>query len=569
MVVVLFSFTMKKFRWQLLIILVTGIIVGVLLLIQQGSTSSQGDASPKPVTGGSYTEALIGSFMRLNPFLDVYNPPDQSVDRLLFSSLIKFNAKGVAEGDLAESWGISQDGTVYNFNLRTDVLWHDGEPLTADDVDFTMRLLKSEDALIPEDLRVFWREIEFTVLSDSAFQFRLPEAFAPFLDYLTFGILPQHRLNGMTLTEMIDDPFNLQPVGSGPYVFERMIVENDVITGVILKANQAYFGGRPYLDQMVFRYYADAASAWNAYAGNEVEGISEVTQEILPNVLAAPNLSLYSVRQPRLWMVYLNLNNQEVSYFENIDFRKALLTGIDRQRIINRQMMGQGLVADGPIMPGTWAYFDDTEHIGFDQTTAKELLIAAGCSYSDADGNWKTKEGQTVEFTLLHPDLDQYVQVAQTIQSDWAAIGIKVNLVAKSYQGVIDDLEARNYQAALVELNFNNTPDPDPYPFWGQSMVQSGQNYSEWVNRSASELIELARASIDAGERYRLYRNFQVVWGRELPALPLFYPVYNYAVNAQIKGISIGPLFDPTDRFLSITSWYLLTNTSDPVQAEQ
>jgi len=181
---------MKKYRWQLLIVLVTGLIVGILLIIQQMDDGEEVQSTPSPISGGVYTEALIGEFMRLNPFLDLYNEPDRAVDQLIFNSLVKFDSRGIPQSDLAESWGVSKDGTVYNFSLRTDVYWHDGEPFNSQDVLYTIGLLQSQHNLIPEDLRNFWAEVEVVALSDIQLQFLLPEPFAPFLDYLSFGILP-------------------------------------------------------------------------------------------------------------------------------------------------------------------------------------------------------------------------------------------------------------------------------------------------------------------------------------------------------------------------------------------
>ena len=136
-----------------MIILVTGLVVGVLLILQQMNTGQEVEATPAPISGGVYTEALVGEFLRLNPFLDLYNPSDHAVDQLLFNGLIRFDSEGIPQADLAESWGISQDGTIYNFSIRSDVFWHDGEPFTSADVLYTIGLLQSQHGLIPEDMR--------------------------------------------------------------------------------------------------------------------------------------------------------------------------------------------------------------------------------------------------------------------------------------------------------------------------------------------------------------------------------------------------------------------------------
>jgi len=557
--------------------LVTGLIVGVLLIIQQMDTDDNVVSTPSPITGGIYTEALIGEFMRLNPFLDIYNQSDHAVDQLLFNGLVRFDSKGIPQTDLAESWGVSKNGTVYNFSLRSDVYWHDGEVFDSSDVMFTIGLLQSDHGLIPEDLRNFWSEVEVVALSDSQLQFLLPEPFAPFLDYLSFGILPEHLLGGLTLEEMIDHPFNLAPVGTGPFRFQRLLVENDRIVGVVVEAFEEYYLDRPYLDEIVFRFYPTSEDALTAYQSGEVEGIGDVEDSILSDILAEPDLAIYTAREPLLTMVYLNLNNPEVGFLQNPDFRRAMMASINRDLIIENVYHGQAVPANGPIIPGTWAYYNDLEKITYDMIEAERLFEATGVTY-DADGKvYLTEDDLEVAITLLHPDTAEHTAIAQQIQSDWGALGILVELEAKPYDEVLSDLEARDYQTALVDINLTNSPDPDPYPFWGQAQMKSGQNYAEWDNRSASEYLEQARMTVDMGERERLYRNFQVLFMRELPSLPLFYPVFTYAITDDIKGVNMGPVFDPADRFNSVNSWYILSGkdtaptqiTEEPTESEE
>jgi peptide/nickel transport system substrate-binding protein len=163
-------------------------------------------------------------------------------------------------------------------------------------------------------------------------------------------------------------------------------------------------------------------------------------------------------------------------------------------------------------------------------------------------------------FTLLHPDDPLHTQIAQAIQTQWAAIGVRVDLQAVPYdQLVLNSLASRSFQSALVDLNLSRTPDPDPYPFWHQAEATGGQNYSQWDNRAASEYLEQARVTADYSLRTRLYRNFQVVFARELPALPLFVPVYSYGVDSQVQGVQVAPLYDSSDRLATFAQWYLLT----------
>ena len=207
---------MKRLRWQLLIVLVALIAIGVLLLSQQQPVIQGSEPETEPLSGGVYTEALIGSPGRLNPLLDYYNQADHDIDRLIYSGLVRFNDRGLPLGDLAETWGISVDGKVYNFSIRANANWHDGQPVTSDDIIFTIELIREDDIPLPDDLRTFWKQVDVVAIDEKTLQFILPEPFAPFLDYLTFGVLPGHILGCLSVEEIIDADFNLSPVGSGP-----------------------------------------------------------------------------------------------------------------------------------------------------------------------------------------------------------------------------------------------------------------------------------------------------------------------------------------------------------------
>ncbi len=556
---------MKKLRWQLLVVFLALMAISLLLIGQKPVLEQI--VPIQPATGGVYSEAVIGSMGRLNPVLDVYNPADRDVSRLLFSTLISFDDRGIPKGDLAESWGISQDRMVYNFSLRPDAVWHDGERVTSDDVAFTIELLRSEGLPTPKDIRDLWNEIEIIPLNQKTLQIRLPEPFAPFLDYLTFGILPEHLLGSLSSEELIDAPFNLEPVGSGPYLFDHLLIDNGQILGVVLSAFEEYYADRSFVDQVVFRYYPDAETALDAYRQGEVLGISQVTTEVLPEVLKEPELKLYSGRLPHLTLVYLNLDNPELPFFQDVAVRRALLMGINRRWIVDHVLNGQAIIADGPIFPGTWAYYEGIEHVGYDYDGALDLLKGAGYTIPAEGGSVRSKEGVALSFELVYPDTANYSDIIEAIRGDWAQLGVHVDLKPVTYEELVNDyLTPRDYQSALVDLNLARSPDPDPYPFWDQAQVTGGQNYSMWNDRQASEYLEQARVTDDIVERTKAYRNFQVRFTSETPALTLFYPVYSYAVDAQVQGVRIGSFFDPSDRLSDITTWYLLAKR--PMETE-
>jgi len=547
---------MKKLRWQILVVALTLIVVAVLLLAQQPPLNP---TLPEPASGGIYTEALVGSFGRLNPLLDLNNPADREVDRLLFSSLLRFDSRGIPQADLAESWGVSADGTIYNVTLRADAAWQDGSPVTSEDVLFTLNLLRSEYSAYSADVRAMWDRVEITRLDEKNLKFVLPEPFVPFLDYLTFGILPEHLLETVSADQLENADFNLSPVGSGPYRLDHPMVENGQITGIVLTVSENYYGQVPFVQQIVFRYYPSAQTALQAYQAGEVLGINQVTPDILASALSDPNLSFYSSRMPRLTLVLLNLGDDQLPFFQDKMVRAALMLGLNRQWMVDNLLQGQGIVADSPILPGTWAYYDGVEHIGFDPDTAVAQLKAGGYVLPP-NSSVRAKDNVSLSFTMAYPDDDLHTQLAQAIQQNWAAIGVEVKLQPVSYDLLLNDyLTPRTYQAALVDLDLSRSYDPDPYPFWHQAEITGGQNYSQWDDRTASEYLENARVVADPDVRARLYRNFQVVFTRELPALPLYYPVYTYVVDQRVQGVQATPLFESADRFNGIASWYLIT----------
>lgn len=549
---------MRQLRWQLLIVIFAVVAIAVLLIGQQPETPTVITA---PATGGIYTEAIVGTIRRLNPILDTFNPTDRDIDRLIFSRLFRFDDRGLPQLDLAESRGVSLEGTIYNVSLRQNAYWHDGEQVTTDDVIYTIDLMREQGMPILDDVQRLWTSVDVRKLDDFTIQFRLEEPFAPFLDYLTFGILPEHLLSHLAPEDIIDDTFNFSPVGSGPYIFDRLLIDDGKITGVVLIANEAYYLGRPFIDQVIFRLYENPEDALDAYTQGEVLGLHQITPDILRRALLESNLNAYTSRLPNLTMIFMNLDNPEVPFFQDVNVRKALLMAINRQWIIDRLLLGQGIVAHSPILPGTWAHYEGSsiDKIGFDPERAVDILREVGYRYPAEGGDIREKDGVLLAFELVYPDDTLYALIAQSVQANLGDIGVQVTIIATDYQDLKDNyLTPRFYEAALVDLELGRTPDPDPYPFWHQTQITGGQNYSKWDDRLASEYLEQARIAVEFTERERLYRNFQVHFSREVPALLLFFPVYNYAVDNQIQGVSIGPIFEPSDRLASLPEWFLV-----------
>jgi len=560
---------MKKFRWQLIIVVVALAAIGLLLVGQQPQELPE-IALPleQPSQGGQYREAIVGNPGRLNPMLDWLNPADHAIDQLIFSSLIRFDDRSVPQGDLADSWAVSQDGKTYNFLLR-DAKWHDGQPVTSEDVVFTANLLRSEAIPVPEDLKEFWRKIEVEALDDQVIQFRIPEPYAPFLDYLTFGVLPKHIWEGIPPEEFMNSSLNLSPVGSGPYQFEQFTIRDGEIEGVNLVVNKNYYGKIPFIERFNFDYYPDAASALNSFqpsdsaenAEERVMGVDQITINQLPTFFGKTGINLYTGIMPRQGMLMVNLENQQVASLQDVNVRRALYLGLNRQRIVDQTLNGQAILATGPIIPSSWAYYDGLTQTPYDPDKAVALLKDAEYILPADGGIVRAKGDDRLAFELTFPDIAPYPAIAEAIKSDWEKIGVGVNLKAVPATSMVNDvLEAKAFQIALVELNGMRYPDPDPYPFWHQSQAARGQNYSQWNDRQASEFLEQARTQLDPEIRSQLYKNFQIRFMSELPSFPLFYMVHSFGVAEEVRGVRAGPIFDPADRFVNVSDWYLFTS---------
>jgi len=539
-------------RWQILLILLGVVLVGILLTYLAINYTTV----LRPGRGGTYVEGIVGSPHHLNPLLSGYNDADCDICALVFSGLTRLDGHGEAQPDLARRWDIAPDGLSYTFYLRSNAHWHDGTPLTADDVIFTIRLLQDPDFPGPPDLgSAVWQTVTVERIDRRTVRFTLPEPYAPFLDYTTVGILPVHLLGGIRAADLPSAEFNLSPVGSGPFQLEEIEVEAGAITAILLKQFPHYYGGRPYLDRVQFRFYPSSQNVLNAYEAGEIEGIAEITAADLPRARALPSLNLFSAQIPEYGIVFLNLGRSDLPFFQEQEVRQALLYALDRQQIIDAVLEGQALVAHSPLIPGTWAYKDDIPHYEHDPDTANALLDEAEWRPA-LDSDIRRQGRQRLAFTLLTSSEPERIGVAQMLAEQWATIGVTVTVETASAMEVHEALEHRDFEAILVHLALPG--DPDPYPFWHETQVENGQNYAGFVHRRASEVIEQARVIVNRERRRELYYEFQEIFAQEVPALLLYVPVYTYGVDERINDVQIGPLMHRSDRFHTISDWWIV-----------
>lgn len=537
----------RYLRWQAVIAILGIILLAALLRY----TAYNFTSVTVPDRGGTLVEGVAGNPQYLNPLLSQYNQVDAVLCALLFNGLTRLDEQGNVVPDLAESVTVSPEGLTYDFRLRSGLYWHDGAPVTAADVLYTVGAMQAEEFPGVSWLSTLWRAVEVSAPEGPeglAVRFTLQEAFAPFLDYTTIGLLPAHLWDVVPVAQMMSSQLNTRPVGTGPFEVSQITA-----TRAELTANPRYHGPAPYLAGLTVRFYPDHQSLLPAYDRGEIDAVSQLWPEELPGSAQRTDLKLFSAPVAGYTLVYLNLQNPNLPFFKEAPVRQALLYALDRQKLVDAVLNGQGLVAHTPVLPGTWAYDAEVRQYGHDPARARQLLDEAGWVDSDGDGV-RDREGARLAFVLLGND----GPMIEAIAAAWAEIGVQAMAQTVSLPGLTADfLVPRTFDAALVHWELSG--DPDPYPLWHSTQATTGQNYAGWEDRQADEAIEIARALTDRTLRRGLYLQFQRTFAEEVPALLLYYPVYTYGVRDKIHDVQIGPLNSPGDRFRSLATWYIVT----------
>jgi len=542
---------MVHIRWQALIAVLGIIFVGTLLAYFAFGLSTVAQAD----YGGTYIEGIAGTPNIVNPLFNQFNPVDRDLSALIFNGLARADERGVIKPDLARDWEISPDGLIYTFTLRSDVTWSDGAPFSAADVIYTVQTIQSSDYPGLTDIASLWRTVAITEVTPTVVRMQLSEPFAPFLDYATIGILPSHLLQDISAADLPTAQFSRQPIGTGPFVLDELTTDH-----AILSPNPRYYGQRPYLGSLQFIFYPDHESLLTAYERGETEGISQVMPELLERARALPSLELQSAQLAGMTLVFFNTSKPQ---FQDKTVRQALLYGMDRQKIIDEILQGQGILGSGPILPNSWAYDENIKMYPYDPSRAAELLEQAGWRDLNDDGV-REKDGAQLAFTLVtNTDDPLRARIAQQLADAWENIGATVKVQLMPAPALVQEaLRPRDFDAVLFGVT-QLPADPDPYTLWHSTQTpdksEAGQNYSGWENSEADDLLQEARRTIDLAQRAELYRQFQTLFMQDVPAAILYYPVYTYGVDQRLHGVQLAPLLDAGDRFRNISQWYINT----------
>lgn len=537
----------------LLILALLGL--GVALAVQRGSLTAAtgttfGDRARPGATAapaGVYREGLVGAPTMLNPLL-ADAQPDRDLNALIFSGLTRTDATGQAVPDLAKSWKIEQDGLRYVFTLRDDVTWHDGTRFTAADVLFTIRLLQDGGFPGNATLADFWRTVKVETPDDTTVVCTLAKVYAPFLAYTGVGILPQHLLADVKAGDLPNEPFNLQPVGTGPFAFGALDTGK---VEIALKRHAGYYGEKPALEGLRFRFYPNTPAAFRALQAEEIDGLGYIPPQYLAEAGAISEIA--NVYGPSLSGYTALFFNLKQPVFESREVRQALALAVDRDELVREGLQGWGTAGSSPILPNSWAYTDkDVPRYAHDVERAQQLLDRAG--WKPGASGIREKDGQALAFTLLTDDAPARVAVANLLARQFAAAGVNVTVLARGAGEVAQQVALRRFDAAISGWE-GLAGDPDPYQMWHSSQAETGYNFANYSSPTADEALAQARLTTDPARRKGYYATFLKAFATDVPSIVLYYPQYHFAVSKRFTGIGLDPLDEPSDRFRTIAGW--------------
>ena len=526
-------------------------LIGIVLLLALLAYSTYTVATVLvPDRGGTFREGVAGSPQYLSPIWCQGDDVDRDLCTLIYRGLTRIDKSGRVVPDLAASWTVDND-TTYTFTLKPDQYWQDGRTVTADDVLFTAGVLQDPSLVDTPGLPSFWRNVTVEKVDDLTVRFTLPQPLAPFLDYTTIGLLPKHRYENVPARDLVTRSLAPDPLGAGP-----MRVTAYSADRLRLEPSPFYGGSTPYISTLEFEFFPDYASVLSAFEAGQIDGIRRILPNDIETAATRDDLQLFSSIESGYVNVLLNLANPNAPFLQDKAVRQALLYALDREAVVRDVLAGQGVVADSLLTPENWAFNPDVTKYTYRPDDARRLLDEAGWVDSNGDGV-REKDGQPLQFVLLVRDDNLHKAIGAKLAANWAAIGVGAQVTPVSFAGMVSDfLVPRTFEVALT--NWDQVGDPDPYTQWHSSQISgNGQNYTGWQNADADVLMEQARRTTDGEQRKALYQQFQTIFADELPALPLYYPVYTYGVSNRVNNVQIGSINDPSERFRSFADWYI------------
>lgn len=542
----IYSLTKKEFT----------LFIGCILLIIFGiigffNSVSKSFSVQVPTYGGTLTEGILGSPRFINPVLAT-SDIDQDITQIIYSGLVRKISDGSLESqiipDLASSYTVSEDGKTYSFTLHDNAVFHDGKPVTAYDVAFTIKTIQDTRFQSPEFNN--WFGVTTEVIDEKTINFILPRAFSGFLENATVGILPVHIWGGFSHEEFTASTYNSKPVGSGPYKVKKIVRDkNGLPMTYVLKSFKKFTLSEAYIRTFKINIYPNEEVLLSAYQKGSISLLGGIrpyaVDGITINKVATASL-------PRMFGIFLNPEKNPI--FKDTELVSLIKKSISSDAIIQSVFQGYAQQINHPLPE---LHQTGVETISSEEVTAS--LEKIGWKLNPETG-LRTKNNTLLSFTLATADTAELKYTAQIIQQQLQSFGIQVEV--EVFQ--LNDLEnaiikPRNFDTLLFGQFIRN--DADIYAFWHSSQTTDpGLNITRFANKNLDAKIETLFESNDPEKRNDLLiaiqqdiANAPIVW--------LYQPDFIYALKRNIYGMNLQSLVNKKDRFTTIHQWYLYTDT--------
>ncbi len=517
---------------------------------------------PVPTHGGSITEGLVGPARFVNPVIAL-SQSDNDLATLVYSGLTRTLPNGTIIPDLASSYDISPDGTIYTFHLRPDATFQDGKPVLAADIVFTIQ--KAKDPEIKSPHRADWEGVSIATPDSHTVVFTLAHPYTPFLENTSLGILPKHLWENVSDQEFPFSTLNTHAVGSGPFRISKIDTDStDVPTSVTLTPFKKFTLGEAYLSSIVFEFYPNNDALLKAYKSGDIDSIAGVSPADVAS-LRSDKARIVYVALPRTFGIFLNQTKNPV--LADASVRAALNAAVDKTTLMQNVLGGYGIALNGPIPPGilfdigpaTPTVFPATQASStptVDTNAVRAILTKGGWTFDTTQQVWK-KNKDILQLSLATADEPELAATAEAVADAWRAIGVKVEVHVyplSELNTVV--IRPRAYDAILFGEVIGRTVDL--FAFWHSSQRNDpGLNLALYANPKTDTILTQARAATDKHTRVKLYEQFSTAIDLDTPAVFLYAPDFIYIIPSRLLGVELGTLTSPSDRFSDAYEWHI------------
>ncbi len=519
-----------------------------------------------PTQGGTIVEGIVGTPRFVNPVLAI-NRADHDMVALIYSGLMKINEQGALVNDTAESVTLTDDGLTYHVVLKKGIHFHDGSELKARDVAYTIALIQNPELKSP--LRGNWDGVQVEEVNDFELNITLKEAYSPFMENLTIGILPRELWDELPIEQIPFSQNNTEPVGTGPYkVSDVLRSKSGLISGYKLTAFETATY-KQNITTLVFNFYQNEDELLIALQKNDIAS----TPSLSPNQFSKVDLATYQIIQaplPRTFAIYFNQNKSAALRDKSV--REALDVVLNKQALVDKVLYGYGIPTSSPVPPGfldVESNDSEGEVLSDDvrQRKAESILTAGGWSKSE-QGTWQKvidKTTVTLSVSLDTANAPLFDQTANSIADVWKTLGVEVRIAQFEQNDLVQSvIRTRDFEALLYGADVGR--QIDMYPFWHSSQKNDpGLNIAQYTNITVDSLLQSARAQKDETLRTEDIHKIEAIIADEKPAIFLFIPTFGYVLDTTITATPFSDLSKPSERFANISQWHIKSNNVWPL----